>query len=62
MMDGFGRGPTTIPPEEDNRAPHNLMRVIFTNNKPVCYIYNAQGLHTLFKNGRREQSRAEQSS
>ena len=46
---GFGRGPTTVPPEEDNRLP-NLMWVIHGRDKPVCY--NVHGLHALYRNGR----------
>ncbi len=41
---GFGRGPTTIPLEENNRLG-NLIWIIYNNDKPVCY--NLHGLSKL---------------
>ena len=40
---GFGRGPTTIPLEENNRIG-NLIWIIHNNDDPVCY-----NLHALTK-------------
>lgn len=40
---GFGQGPTSIPPEENNRLG-NLIWIIYNNDDPVCY-----NLHCLTK-------------
>ena len=45
---GFGRGPTTIPPEENNRI-QNLIWVIYNNDKPVCY--NVHALYKVYEMG-----------
>ena len=45
---GFGSGPTTIPPEDDNTLP-NLIWVAYKHHPPFCY--NVHGLHRLYANG-----------